>query len=96
MLNPKDLTPADVHVYVRRCSLFLIVTGRVMGGESMGEPIWRRARRCEGGACVEIGNLGKLIVVRSSADPDGTSISLERDEWREFVAGVKDGDFDGL
>jgi hypothetical protein len=34
--------------------------------------------------------------VRSSADPDGTHISLGRNEWAAFVAGVKDGDFDGL
>jgi hypothetical protein len=66
--------------------------GEVMGGE----PAWRTARRCESGACVEIGSLGKFVVIRSSADPDGTSISLGCDEWREFVAGVKDGDFDSL
>jgi uncharacterized protein DUF397 len=35
-------------------------------------------------------------MVRSSADPEGTRISLGRDEWQEFVAGVKDGVFDGL
>jgi hypothetical protein len=66
------------------------------GGESMGESIWRRARRCDSGACVEIGNLGELIVIRSSTDSGGTRISLSHDGWREFVAGVKDGDFDSL
>jgi len=63
---------------------------------SAGEPTWRIARRCDSGACVEIGALGELIMVRSSADPEGTRISLGRDEWQEFVAGVKDGVFDGL
>jgi len=63
---------------------------------SAGEPTWRTTRRCEGGACVEIGTLGELIMVRSSADPEGTRISLGRDEWQEFVDGVKDGVFEGL
>lgn len=66
--------------------------GEIMGGE----PAWRTARRCDTGACVEIGALGKFVVVRSSADPEDTRILLSRDEWREFVAGVKDGKFDSL
>jgi hypothetical protein len=34
-------------------------------------------------------------MVRSSADPDGV-FNLTRDEWREFLAGAKDGLFDDL
>jgi predicted secreted Zn-dependent protease len=60
------------------------------------EATWRTAGRCDGGTCVEIGVLGRLILIRSSADPDGVRIALSRGEWREFVAGVKDGEFDGL
>ena len=60
------------------------------------EPMWRTAGRCDGGQCVEIGTLGEVILVRSSADRDGTRLALSRDEWQEFVAGVKDGNFDGL
>ena len=62
----------------------------------MDEPIWRVARRCDSGACVEIGTLGESVLVRSSVDADGIYVTLSREEWREFVAGVKDGDFDGL
>lgn len=67
-----------------------------MDGVLMDEPTWRRVRRCDTGQCVEIGALGKFVVVRSSADPEDTRILLNRDEWREFVARVKDGDFDSL
>ena len=67
-----------------------------MGGKSAGEPTWRTAKRCDGGECVEIGALGESVLVRSSANPDGVRIILSRGEWREFVAGIKDGDFDGL
>jgi len=60
------------------------------------EPTWRRAERCEGGSCVEIGTLGEFILVRSSADADGIYLTVSREEWQEFVTGVKHSDFDGL
>lgn len=64
--------------------------------DQQDEPTWHSARRCNGGACAEIGILGESVLVRNSTEPDGTCLTLSRDEWREFVAGVKDGDFDGL
>jgi Domain of unknown function (DUF397) len=67
-----------------------------VGSEWVGEPIWRTARRCETGGCVEIGILGDSVLIRNSADRNGERLTLRRDEWQEFVAGVKDGDFDGL
>jgi hypothetical protein len=60
------------------------------------EPIWHTASRCDSGQCIEIGALGGFVLVRSSADPNGPRITLSRDEWQEFVAGVKDGGFDEL
>lgn len=57
---------------------------------------WRTARNCEGGACVEVGAIGDAVFVRRTTEPDGICVSLSRDEWQVFVAGVKDGDFDGL
>lgn len=70
--------------------------GEVMSGKSADEPTWHDWLRCDGGQCVQIGTLGGSILIRSSTDQDGTYITLNRDEWREFVAGVKDGDFDSL
>ena len=67
-----------------------------MGGKSGNEPTWRTARRCDGGACVEIGTLGESVLVRSSGEAGGIYVTLSREEWQEFVAGVKDGDFDRL
>lgn len=75
---------------------FWLLFGGVVSGGSVDKLTWRTARRCDTGACVEIGTAGESIMVRSSADPDGVRISLSRDEWQEFVAGVKDGDFDCL
>lgn len=67
-----------------------------MGGKPAGQPIWHVSRRCDTGACVEIGTLGEAVLVRSSTDTEGTCVRLTREEWQVFVAGVKDGDFDGL
>jgi hypothetical protein len=68
----------------------------IMGGKSAGEPTWHTSKRCDGGGCVEIGTLGEAILIRSSKAADGTFVTLTRDEWRVFVAGVKGGDFDSL
>jgi len=34
-------------------------------------------------------------MMRSNVDP-GAIFRMTRDEWQDFVAGVKQGDFDGL
>jgi Domain of unknown function (DUF397) len=70
--------------------------GVVVGGESVNQPIWRTARRCESGACIEIGALADSILIRNSADQDGPRLAISRGGWRDFVAGAKNGDFDGL
>ena len=58
--------------------------------------MWRTSSRCESGACVQVGTLGKIVTVRSSPDPEGTCLKLRLAEWQAFVAGLKDGKFDGL
>ena len=67
-----------------------------MDGGSVNEPTWRTTKRCDTGACVEIGTLSESVLVRSSGDADGICVTLSREEWLKFVAGIKDGDFDGL
>lgn len=63
-----------------------------MGCGPTGELTWRKAERCDGGACVEIATRGEHVMVRRSTDPDGKLI-LGRDMWKEFVARVKHDDF---
>jgi hypothetical protein len=65
-------------------------------GGSADQLTWRTAERCNGGECIEIGTLGGSVLIRNAADPDGACVTLTRDEWRVFVAGVKEGDFDDL
>lgn len=61
-----------------------------------GELVWHRGRACESGACVEVATTADSVTVRSSANPGGIFVTLSRDEWQEFLAGVKAGAFDGL
>jgi hypothetical protein len=55
---------------------------------------WRRASRCGNSSCVEVAMRGDEIALRDSKLPDSPVLTYTRDEWRAFVAGVKDGEFD--
>jgi predicted secreted protein len=62
---------------------------------SAGELAWRRGKNCNGGECVEVALMDEKVIVRSSQDPD-TTFQVSCGRWEEFVAGIKDSDFDGL
>jgi hypothetical protein len=51
--------------------------------------------QCDGGACIEVAGFNEAIIMRTSANPDAT-LTMSRDEWREFLAGAKAGLFDEL
>jgi DNA-binding XRE family transcriptional regulator len=40
--------------------------------------------------------ISRLETAARRPSPDGECVTLSRGEWRVFVAGVKDGDFDDL
>jgi hypothetical protein len=44
---------------------------------------------------VEIAAAGDEVLVRSTLSPE-MPLTLTRDEWREFLAGAKEGLFDDL
>jgi hypothetical protein len=59
------------------------------------QPAPRFWSACEGGStCVEVASFVNLFLVRDSKDSDGPVLAFSRVEWREFVAGVKRGEFD--
>jgi hypothetical protein len=58
---------------------------------------WRKSTRSgdNGGNCVEVAsNLSGIIAVRDSKDPTGPALIFTPDEWRAFIGGVRDGEFD--
>ena len=57
---------------------------------------WHVSRLCDGGACVGVARLGELVLVRNTNSPEGQVSEFTTDEWRQFLAGAKLGDFDGI
>lgn len=58
---------------------------------------WRKSTRSNQpqGDCVEVaGNLPGVVAVRDSKDRTGPALVFTRGEWKSFVAGVKNGEFD--
>jgi hypothetical protein len=43
---------------------------------------------------VEVANAGGNLLVRNSKHPDGPILAFTKAEWRAFLAGAKDGEFD--
>ena len=56
---------------------------------------WRRSRSCTAGNCVEVAVLGESVAIRDSKNP-GSVLLYSASEWREFITGAKNGDFDDL
>lgn len=59
-----------------------------------GEPRWQTASFCEGGACVGVAREGEQVLVANTSIPEAPEASFTRNEWKAFVAGVKNGEFD--
>lgn len=59
-------------------------------------PAWRTARTCDGGACVQVAASGSMILIADSRTPGGPALSYTVAEFREFIIGAKNGDFDDL
>ena len=58
---------------------------------------WHKSSRSggNGGDCVEVaGNLPGIVAVRDTKDPAGATLVFTHAEWRAFLAGVRDGEFD--
>ena len=56
----------------------------------------RISRTCDSGACVGVARRGEAVLIANTKDPDGPVINFTTEEWHQFLAGVKLGDFDGI
>jgi hypothetical protein len=58
---------------------------------------WHKALACNGGHCVEVAVDGQSVLMADSRRPDGGPVlSYTFSEWRTFLNGAKNGDFDHL
>jgi len=56
---------------------------------------WRRSTRCIDGKCVEVAEDDDHVLVRDSKQGvAGDVLNFTRQEWADFIAGVKAGEFD--
>lgn len=56
--------------------------------------VWRRSSRCAASSCVEVATDAEAVRVRDSKDPQRTPMEFTHDEWRDFLVGVRLGEFD--
>ncbi|MEU8261159.1 DUF397 domain-containing protein [Micromonospora sp. NPDC048999] len=59
--------------------------------ETSDRLVWRKSSRSDnnGGACVEVADLDKNILVRDSKDPSGPTLRFGNRAWSAFVSGLK-------
>ena len=57
---------------------------------------WHVSRTCESGACIRVARLGESVFIGNTSDPDGPVSEFTTEEWRQFLAGARLGDFDGI
>ena len=50
---------------------------------------WRRSARCNGGACVEVGQGQAVVAVRDTQDRDGPVLTFDAGVWERFTASLK-------
>jgi Domain of unknown function (DUF397) len=56
---------------------------------------WRKSSYSgQGNTCVEVATLSGVTAVRDSKDPSGPVLRFASAQWRQFLDGVKAGDFD--
>lgn len=60
-------------------------------------PKWRKSTHSgQNGDCVEVAEVGDLILVRNSNSPHGGTLEFTRSELAAWVSGCKAGEFDDL
>ena len=55
---------------------------------------WRTSSFCASNTCVEVAMTPQAVLVRDSKEPGRQPLIYTKDEWLQFVAGVKSGEFD--
>lgn len=56
---------------------------------------WRKSTASQvNGDCVEVAFDDKAVRLRHSQDPDGAVLFFSHSEWRAFLTGALDGEFD--
>ena len=60
----------------------------------LATPNWTKSSHSGNNGCVEVAHGDEQIAVRDSKDPSGPMLLFTPREWRAFLDGVRDGEFD--
>jgi hypothetical protein len=60
----------------------------------VSKAVFKKSTHSGSGSCVEVAEGDATIFVRDSKDQAGPVLMFNPEEWRAFVAGVRDGEFD--
>jgi hypothetical protein len=55
---------------------------------------WLKSSYCADSACVEVAKVGDRIAVRDAKRLDQPNLSFTREQWHDFLGGIRDADFD--
>jgi hypothetical protein len=58
------------------------------------EADWKRSTLCATGSCVEVAITGRHVAIRDSKRDPGLVLQFDRNAWKDFLAGVRNGEFD--
>jgi Domain of unknown function (DUF397) len=64
-------------------------------GASAEDLNWLVSRAYEDGECVAVARMGDLVLIKR-INPEGPVAEFTMAEWLHFLAGAKQGDFDGI
>ena len=57
---------------------------------------WRNSRTCVSDACVGVARRGDVILIGNTNNLEGPVGEFTLDAWRQFIDGIKLGDFDNM
>ncbi|MET8362999.1 DUF397 domain-containing protein [Micromonospora sp. NPDC005252] len=59
--------------------------------ETSDRLVWRKSSYSDnnGGACVEVAELGTSILVRDSKNPSGSNLCFTRGAWTRFLRSIR-------
>jgi hypothetical protein len=61
---------------------------------AQGNLDWFVSHTCESGACIKVARRGEFVLIGNTNSPEGPFSEFTTEEWRNFLVGAKNGDFD--
>jgi hypothetical protein len=59
------------------------------------DDVWRKSKASNAsGECVEVAFADDAVLVRHSHNPSGPLLSFSQSEWKAFLDGARNGEFD--